>query len=107
MLFFHKFDYFFYHQSKIPARIYGRVFLFSVEIYPIMRVRNRLKQLRLKYAYEQGRDVTKTEFARLLGIHPNHYVRYENQVAQPNLLTVLRISKTLSIPVEDIVYLEE
>jgi len=46
------------------------------------------------------------EFAELLGVAQNQYNRYELQRVQPTLELVLRFSKTLKIPVDEIVYLE-
>lgn len=66
-----------------------------------MSIKNRLKDIRFEHKMKQ------TEFAEYLGVNRQLYNRWENQDIQPGLEWVLKLSKRLNIPVEDIVYLEE
>ncbi|KJS76791.1 MAG: hypothetical protein JL56_04570 [Desulfotomaculum sp. BICA1-6] len=66
-----------------------------------MEVKNRLKSIRHQH------EMNQKQFADLLNIAYNQYNRYEKQQDQPSLLTVLKLAQKLSLPVEQIVYLND
>ncbi|MBP2653370.1 MAG: hypothetical protein H6Q73_939 [Firmicutes bacterium] len=65
-------------------------------------LKNKLKQIRLKYAVKQGHDVPQTEFAEFLGVKLSQYNRYEMQKQQPEIETAFRISRKLGCKVDDL-----
>jgi putative transcriptional regulator len=78
----------------------SRIYIFNREI--LNMVKNRLKQIRHSLQID-----SKSEMARLLGLPPEQYNRYENQKLQPRLEVALKIAKRLCLTVEDIFYLSE
>lgn len=65
-------------------------------------VRNRLKEIRMKNYMMNSR-----EFSKMLGIGASTYSQIETQKQQGNIETILKISKSLNLKVEDIWYLED
>ncbi|MEJ8548134.1 helix-turn-helix transcriptional regulator [Brevibacillus borstelensis] len=66
-----------------------------------MTVKNRLKDIRHDHRMNQ------IEFSEFLGVNRQLYNRWENQATQPSLEWVLRISKKIQRPLEEIIYLDE
>ncbi|WP_127585775.1 helix-turn-helix transcriptional regulator [Paenibacillus koleovorans] len=66
-----------------------------------MAVKNRLKEIRHDHRMNQ------VEFAEHIGINRTLYNRWERQKTQPELETVLKLSKLLNKTVEEIVFLDE
>ncbi|WP_010278744.1 helix-turn-helix transcriptional regulator [Paenibacillus senegalensis] len=66
-----------------------------------MAVKNNLKDIRFENKMNQ------TEFARMLGVNRQLYNRWENQEIQPGLEWVIKLSKRLGRPMEDIVFLDD
>lgn len=67
-----------------------------------MKVKNRLKDIRLK---EYMID-SKTEFAKKLDVNVHTYIKWENGDSVPILYKALEIAKKLNKRVDDIWYLE-
>lgn len=65
-------------------------------------LKNRLKQIRLNMAAEQGRDISQTEFAAMLGYDKYIYNRWETQKVQPNLETAIVLSNKLNTTVNEL-----
>ncbi|MDR3593570.1 helix-turn-helix domain-containing protein [Clostridium sp.] len=65
-----------------------------------MGVKNRLKEIRMK---EYGID-SKSEFARMLEVPVQTYIKWENGESSPNLNLAITIAKKLNKAVEDIWY---
>lgn len=61
-----------------------------------MAIRNRLKDVRHELKMEKG------EFAKFLGMKHPQYSRYENNIKQPNLETVMKICNKVNKKVEDL-----
>lgn len=65
-------------------------------------VKNRLKEIRMtKYMMNSN------EFCKMIGISPSTYSQIETNKQQGNIETILKISKSLNLKVEDIWYLED
>ena len=65
-----------------------------------MGVKNKLKEIRMR---EYGID-SKSEFARMLDIPVQTYIKWENGESSPNLNLAITIAKKLNKTVEDIWY---
>jgi len=63
-------------------------------------VKNKLKEIRMK---EHGID-SKSEFARMLEVPVQTYIKWENGESCPNLNLAITIAKKLNKTVEDIWY---
>jgi len=63
-------------------------------------VKNKLKEIRMR---EYGID-SKSEFARMLDIPVQTYIKWENGESSPNLNLAITIAKKLNKTVEDIWY---
>lgn len=63
-------------------------------------LRNRFKEIRMK---EYMID-SKTEFARMLEVRKQTYIKWENEVSSPNLELAFTIAKKLNKQVTDIWY---
>lgn len=72
---------------------------YLAEVIRLMTVHNRLKNIRHQH------EMNQTEFAKLLGINPDQYNRYERNNRQPKLEIAIKISERLGVPVNDIFYL--
>lgn len=70
-------------------------------------IKNRLKQIRLNMAAEQGRDISQTEFAAMLGIARRTLCKWEANHDQPNAESIWRLLKILKLQFTDMFYEEE
>ena len=64
-------------------------------------IKNRLKEIRMKEYM-----MNKKEFAKVLSIVEQQYLRYENGINMPSLEICFKISNTLSKKIDDIWYVE-
>jgi putative transcriptional regulator len=64
-----------------------------------MAIRNNLKDIRYEHKMNQK------QFSNYLNISQPQYSRYERQIDQPSLETVMKISNRINKPVNDIIYL--
>lgn len=67
-------------------------------------LKNRLKQIRLNMAAQQGRDISQADFATLLGVSRRAYVDWEANNTQPNAESIWRIINNLEIPYTQLFY---
>lgn len=65
-------------------------------------VKNRLKEIRMKEYFIDS----KSEFARMLDIPVQTYIKWENEESNPNLDLAFTISKKLNKEITDIWYQE-
>lgn len=66
-------------------------------------LKNRFLKYRLSLGYKRAGD-----FAKVLGISPSQYSRYENNESQPSLIRAKYICEyILNIPLDELFYLEE
>jgi DNA-binding XRE family transcriptional regulator len=70
-------------------------------------IKNRLREIRLKLAAQQGKDIPQADMARFLDVNVTQYNRFENQQVQPSLETAYRIAKKLGYIMEEIFYIDE
>ena len=66
-----------------------------------MAVQNKLKTIRMSEFF-----LNKREFAKVLDISENQYIRYENNKNSPSLEICLKISDKLNRTVNDIWYID-
>jgi putative transcriptional regulator len=92
----HLYGGFFHGQKRNPQQ---HVELFVEVIF--MAIRNNLKDIR----YDNRMD--QKQFSSYLGVNQSLYNRWERQNTQPSVEWLLKISKRINKPIEDIVYLEE
>jgi transcriptional regulator with XRE-family HTH domain len=62
-------------------------------------VKNRLLEIRLKLGYKKQKD-----FAEFLELSRPQYNKYENNVEQPSIEVLHKISKKLNMKMDDLIY---
>lgn len=65
-------------------------------------VKNKLLNIRLNLGYKKQKD-----FADYIGVSQASYNKWENNINQPGVETILQIAKKLNVKIEDIICLEE
>ena len=63
-------------------------------------VKNRLLEIRLKLGYKKQKD-----FATMIGVNYIKYNKWENNLCQPGVETLLKMAEKIGCKVDDIVYL--
>lgn len=62
-------------------------------------MKNRLLEIRLKLGYKKQKD-----FAEFLELSRPQYNKYENNVEQPSIEVLHKISKKLNMKMDDLIY---